>query len=226
MTSKTITITGHNNTSSLCIESQNSSINSNDDKFLQDFLNPNYFQVILPFNFKNENDFNKLVNFIENDPLYGFAATRSAKGSLHILGFKDKDTLMYQLVQVWDTMESWSNYINWRLTGDPTFVFQQLLNDPNFPSKENSPSKKWEIGYYDPDLINNLLDLQKNLGIYINIDRSDYVFNFVIKDTLDFIARIFTGFATKTNMPSTIEFNYSDKINEIFKQTGGTSIAR
>ena len=222
-----ITITGDSNNSKLILESLGGNILSDNDQFIQDFLNPNYFKTVLPFNFNNVEDFDNLVNIFENDPLYGLVATRSAKGSLHILGLKDKDTLMYNVITIWDTYDSWYSYVGWRLTGDPTFVFQQLLNNPTLPNATNAPGGVWQSGYYDPSLVEHLTQNQIAAGINITIDRSNYIFN-PVKNTEDFISRLFVGYVNQTHMPSTKQFNYSESVNNMFLLTGasGQSIAR
>ena len=216
-----INISGNSNDSNLVLRSSGASIReSMNDQFLQDFLNPNYFKIVEPFSFETAEDFDKLVNLLENDPLYGGSATKSAKGCLHFLGWKDKDTLMYQLIEVWDKQESWSNYVTWRLTGDPTFAFQQLLNNPSFPDVSNAPGGIWQAGYYDPNLITNLAAAQAANGINIYIDRTNYALN-PLKNTLDFISRIFGGLVATTNMPSTKQFSSSESVKNMFLQTGG-----
>lgn len=221
MSGYTISITGNSNDSNLVLESSGASIReSMNNQFLQDFLNPNYFRLVIPFNFETAEDFDKVVNIFENDSLYGLNATKTAKGCLHILGWKDKDTLMYQIIEVWDKQESWSNYINWRLTGDPTFIFQQLLNNPSFPDVSNAPGGIWQTGYYDPNLITNLAAAQAVNGINISLDRTNYTLN-PLKNTLDFIARIFAGLVATTYMPLTKQFVISESVKNMFLQTGG-----
>ena len=195
------------------------------DKFLEDFLNPNYYRVILPFNFDNENDYDKVVNMLENDKLYGLIATRTAKGCLHVLGWKDRDTLLYQIIEVWDKQESWLNYVNWRLYGDPTIVFPQMINSPSLPDVSTAPDEKWQPGYYDPNLVDNIIKIRKENDIYISVDRSLYTFH-PIKFTLDFLVRIFGGLVSNIDIPSTKEI-FPDKntsVKDMFSETGAQDI--
>lgn len=190
------------------------------DQFLQDFLNPNYFKLILPFNFETTEDFDKVANILENDLLYGLNATGTAKGCLHILGWKDKDALMYQVIEVWDKQESWLNYINWRTTSDPTFIFPQVLNNPSLPHVNTAPDGIWQPGFHDPNLLINLAAAQRSAGINITIDITKYTVK-PVKNTLDFIVRIFGGLVESTNMPSTKQFKGSESVKNMFLQTGG-----
>lgn len=221
----TINISGNSNDSNLVLGSSGASIReSMNDQFIQDFLNPNYFKIVLPLNFETAEDFDKVVNFLENDLLYGLNATRSTKGCLHILGWKDKDSLMYQIIEVWDNQESWSNYVAWRSTSDPTIFFPQLLNNTSLPDVTNAPGGVWQPGFYDPNLITNLAAAQSANGINISIDRSKYIFN-PVKNTLDFLTRLFGGLVATTNMPSTKQFSTSpESVKNMFLQTGGNAL--